>query len=351
MDLPVEVFLNVLSNLCPSDLATLARCSRSQCQMVLPILYKTLSVQLRSGSPDPSSTLLLRTLSVNPRLRYYVRQVEVVNASSTFWTAGHSQLLGILLSSILTYPDRIKSFTWKAGLLQTHIFFPGMEALECTKIMNKSELLWVRWHLLYSHSIKSIRLHLSTRVCQQAGQWFLSQLSLRNVQNLSLHGADLSMLNIDITKSLKSLELKLCHGLNHFLTQLVSYGVPDSLKSLKLAGNMVLTSLEFFLSAVASNTRLEDLSIRIGGVTRCLSTKFVQALAPQLSSLVLDFRQDLSDPRSSFKYTVKDFQDIIKGFPLLKSVGIALDLRNPKCSRYRRTKFGVGIAFSLPENT
>ncbi|KAF5120962.1 hypothetical protein E5D57_013298 [Metarhizium anisopliae] len=339
MALPSELYLKVLSNLSSSDLAALARCSRTQCQIVTPILYRKLSLHLYSGDPDASSTLLLRTLSANPRLRYFIRQLEVVNASSTYWTSGHSKLLGILLSSILTHPDRITSFTWKAGLLPTHIFFPEMSILECTRILNMSDLLWVRWHLLYCRSLKSIRLHVSKRMDQRSLQWFLSNLSLQRVRHLHLQGADLTTMNIDVVDSLQTLDLKLCRGLDGFLARLVSYGVPQSLKVLRLAGDIALTSLECFLSAVASKTRLEELSLRIGGATRFPSTKAIQALAPGLSTLVLDFRQNLSDPRSSLKYTIKDFQDFIKEFPLLRSVGFALDLRNPKCQRYQRTKF------------
>lgn len=343
MTLPGEVYLIILSHLRQSDLATIARCSKSQSQIISPILYKKLCIQLRSGDPDHSSTALLRTLSATPRLRYYVRQVEINNGSSTFWTAGHSKLLGILLSSILTSPERITSFVWRAGLLQTHIFFPELAALECTKILNKTDLLWVRWHLLYSHSLRVVRLSLSKRISQQAGHWFLSQLSLPNVRELSLQGADLWSLNIDVINSLESLELKLCHGLDYFLERAVSHGIPKSLKVLKIAGNVSLLSLESFLEAVTSKAQLETLSLRIGGVTGFLSTKTVQAFAPKLSTLVLDFRHSLSDPRSSIKYTIKDFQEIIKEFPLLKSVGVPLDLRNPKCMRYQRTKYVVSV--------
>lgn len=343
MVLPAELYLKVLSNLVSSDLAALARCSRTQCQIVTPILYKEMTLQLRSGDPDPSSTLLLRTLSANPQLAYFIRHVEVVNSSSTYWTSGQSKLLGILLSNILTHPDRIKSFSWKASLIQTYIFFPDLGALECTKILNVTDLLWVRWHLLNCSSLKSIRLHISKRIDQQHVQWLLSSLSLRNVRDISLQGADLSVLSIDVVASLETLDLKLCRGLHDFLSRLVAYGVPRSLRVLRIAGDIPLTSLEFFLTAVASRVQLEELSLRIGGASRFLSTKVVQALAPGLSTLVLDFRQTLSDPRSSLKYTIKDFQDIIEGFPLLKSVGVALDLRNPKCLRYQRTKFAVRV--------
>lgn len=342
--LPPEVYSNVLSNLHPSDLAALARCSKSQYHLVLPILYKRLSLHLRSGDPDLSSTLLLQTLSTSPRHRYFIRHVEVVNTSPTFWTLGHSKIFGILLSSILTHPDRITSFTWKAGQLQTHIFFAELAALECTKILGMTDLLWARWHLMYCRSLKSIRLHLSKRVSPQAGQWFLSQLSLQGVKCLCLQGADLSAMSVDVVYSLESLELKLCNGLDVFLARLVSYGVPRTLKVLKLAGNIGLQSLEYLLSAVAAKAQLQELSLRIGGVSSCLPTKIVRELAPRLSTLVLDFRRELSDPRTSVKYTIQDFQDLIRDLPLLKSVGVALDLRNPKYRRYQRTRFAVSAA-------
>ncbi|KID59597.1 F-box domain, cyclin-like protein, partial [Metarhizium hybridum] len=343
MSLPAEVYLKVLSNLRPLDLAVLSRCSRSQKQIVLPILYKTLSLQLWGGDPDGSSTLLLRTLSANPQLRYYIREVEVVNASSTLWTSGHSKLLGILLCSILTHPDRITSFRWKAGLLQTHIFFPGLVALECTQILNWTDVLWVRWHLLHCPSLKSLRLHLSKRISRHAGQWFLSQLSLRHAKDLCLQGADLSAMNIDVVDSLESLELKLCHGLDAFLARMISHGVPQSLKVLRIAGNITLKRLECFLSTVASRVQLEELSLRIGGVAETASTRFIRAIAPKVSNLVLDFRRDLCDPRTSVKYSIKDFQDMVSSLPMLTSVGVALDLRNPKyIRRYQRTKLEKG---------
>ena len=343
MVLLAELYLHVLSYLPPSDLAALIKCSRAQRDVVTPILYKHLPLQLRSGDPDRSSELLMRTLATNHHLRYFIRQVEIVNPPCSIWTLGHSKLLGILLSAILTHPDRITSFTWRAGLLQTHVFFPRLTKLECTKIANITDLLWARWHLLYCRTLTSVRLHISERVYRDAGRWFLSQLDLPHLQHLSLRGADLSNLRIDIACSLHSLELNLCEGLGGFLARLVSHGSPVSLKCLKIAGNIALTTLEYFISAVSSKSQLEELSLRIGSVNGCLSTTFIQSVAPGLTCLVLDFRRDLFDPRSQVKYKMEDFQNIIRGFPQLKAIGLPIDLQNPKCRRYQRTKFAVSV--------
>ena len=345
MGLPAEIYLHVLSYLVPSDLAALARCSRSQCRVVTPVLYRNLSLQLRSGDPDRSSTVLLRTLAAKSPLRYFIRHVEIFSPPSGIWTFGHSKLLGILLSTILTHPERITTFRWKAGLLQTHIFFPELTTLECTKIANVTDLLWVRWHFLYCRSLKAIRLYLSERVYKDAGPWFLSHLSLPHLQHLSLRGADLSNLAIEVVGSLRSLELNLCLGLGGFLARIVSHGPPSSLKSLKIAGNISLTTLGHFVAAVTSKSQLEELSLRIGSVNAYLSTTFIQSLVPGLISLVLDFRQDLYDPRSQVKYNIRDFQNIIRGFPLLRFLGLAVDLRNPKFRRYQRAKFVVSANY------
>jgi hypothetical protein len=122
---------------------------------------------------------------------------------------------------------------------------------------------------------------------------------------------------------------------------LVLSGIPPPLKSLKLAGNIDLESLEFFLTAVASTVQLEELSLRIGGVTSLVSYQLIQALGPRLSTLVLDFRRELSDPRSSLRYGFEKFQIIVSDFPLLKRIGLALDLKNPKFIRYQRSKFAA----------
>lgn len=342
--LPIEVYLNILSFLNLSTLAAVARCSKAQYEIVLPILYRKLSVRLRSGDLHCSSSLLLRTLSTTPHLRYHIRDVEIINDESAYWCSpAYSKLLNVLLLGILTHPDRIISFNWKAGPLQNHVFFPEMAALECGKILNMTDLLWVRWHLLCCRSLRSVRLNIASRLASITGAWFLSHLSLAHVCELSLRGADLTTMDADL-RSLETLELNLCHGMDDFLTRLIASGVPKSLRVLKLAGDISVGRLAVLLSAIVSKVRLDTLSLRIGGVPDLLSPKLIKGLAPAVSTLTLDFREILHDPRTSVKYTVQDFQDIVEALPMLTSIGIALDLRNPKFARYQRLKFKVSVA-------
>lgn len=342
MNIPAELLLQVLSYLDSPELAKLSRCSKRYHQIITPILYTNLSVRVASGSLDASSESLLQSLISRSDFRAFVRQVEITSGSYEGWGSNHSKLLSILLSSILTNPKCITSLVWKASGLPIRIFFPELASIECTRVADSTDLLWLKWHLMCC-PLKSVRICLSTLASQRAGHWFLSNLQWPHVQHLFLQGADLTRMNSSSLECLDTLDLKFCHGLDDFLAFLISNGVPKSLKVIRITGYVDVTLLERFL--VNTTRSLSELSLRIGGASRVLDVRVLAALAPSLSILILDFRRHLDDPRLLAKYTAEDFQAIIRCFPLLKSIGVAMDLRNPKCRRYRRVNLAVSPAF------
>ena len=348
MRLPAELYPLLLSHLDCADIAAIAQCSKTHYDLAIPVLYSGLFIHLRSGDPDYPTTSLLQTLSGRSHLRYFIRRVEVYNVSSTYWTAGPSKLLGVILSTILTCPDRIRSFSWRTNALHTSVFFPNLEDIECTRIQHFSEMLWVKWHLQYCRCLRSVRLRLSGRVSWQAGAWLFADVSLPRVQQLCVQGVDLCTVDTDTIGLLKVLDLKFCENLRGFFARLISSGIPNSLRSLKITGDIDMPSLRQFLAVIAKSVLLEELALRIGGVHTTMSTKHFVSHAPRLSSLVLDFRRDISDPRTSVRYAVSDFETIIKDFPMLKAVGLAVDLKNPRYSRYHRTKLQVSRRNELP---
>lgn len=341
--LPAELHDLILSFLPRADLSRLARCCRLLQDIATPLLYRSLLVNLRSGDPDCRSTKLLQVLSHYPPLRHYMRDVEIANASFTFWTAGHSRLLGIVLSTIFTFPHRIRSFSWKASGLFTRFCFANLEKLECTNLQSNDELSWVRWHLENCTSLRTLRLRLTMRLSPQAGCWLLSGLSLPRIEVLSLQGIDLSCVDPAgvLGPSVQSMELEYCVGVDHFLRRIATCESLPKIRSLRLAGSVSVDLLNQLLFRLAQTACLRELSLRIGSASQRICIKCIQPHAPELTRLILDFRQNIIDPRSSVLYGAQELQEILQTFPFLTTLGLPLDLKAKSSGRYRRAKLDV----------
>lgn len=340
---PVEVYDLILSFLSPAELARLACCCSFLHELVLPHLYKHLQIDLRSGDPDVPTTKALQVLSRNTMLRRSIRSIAMANAPYTFWTAGHSKLLSIVLSTILEFPERIRSFVWKSSLPFTKASFPNLQVLHCSNVQSNSELEWVRWHLTNCPSLETLHLGLTRRSSPFTGSWLLSGVRQPRLRALSLQGMNLSDVEPGelLGSQIQSLQLKYCQGMDQFLCRLQDREISAQLKILRLTGIASVHVLQQFLFQLGKNVCLEELSLCIGSTAHSICLRCIQAHAPALRLLVLDFRYLMQESTTSIPYSLETFQDILQHFPRLESLGLPLDMNDRSAAKYKRLKFKV----------
>ncbi|KAL7940391.1 hypothetical protein V8C42DRAFT_356291 [Trichoderma barbatum] len=295
-NLPLEL-LELICGLLPlEDLASVSRCSMLFKNLATPMLYRSLDILMRSGIPNRKTSCVLQTL------------VRNISLHATFWTAGHSAFLNIILSEILDSSVQVK-------------VFPALTSLRCTKIYSYKELDWIRWHLVnyIEHALENAQ--------------------LRYLKSLRLELVDLSVFAKPVLSSVHALELNSCPGANIFLDRLAESRQKIGLKSLRLTGNIQPGTIYRFLFSLDSSSKLEELSLRIGSVTECLDIRKIYSSHPNLRILVLDFRESFKDPRSAIKYCLNDLQDIIRLFSSLEYLGLPLNIRDANFSKYKRENY------------
>ncbi|KAJ6783281.1 hypothetical protein PWT90_02188 [Aphanocladium album] len=339
---PLEVLHLILSHLPGSDLARAAQSCRALCNQITPFLYRNLDIHLRSGNPDAATHKLLTTLIRNPSLRQLIRHISVENEASTFWTAGHSKLLRLLLSTWIECYGHIRSFTWKPTSIFTDAYFPNLTHLECTKTRNRDELSWIRWHLYHCRELKSLSVgFIELLSAQLSNSLFLTPMGPFALHTLSLRGIDLSLVNpaVFVSPSLHHLGLEYCHGMDAFFCNVVQQDLAPQLRSLRIVGTMSMAILQGFLVELAKTSRLEELTLCIGSTLHPICLQCIELHASALKLLILDFRAQMHDRSSAMQYSAQQFEDILARFPRLHSLGLPLQLKDPASSRYKRARF------------
>lgn len=346
-NLPVELLESICRFLPLSDLASFSRCGKLFNNLITPLLYRNLNIGMRSGNPDRKTSSILQTLVRNSSVRQFIQAINVTNENSTFWTAGHSAFLGIILAQALDSSVQAKSFSWTTSCIFTERVFPGLINLRCTKIHSYKELEWIRWHLANCESLRHLHLAFVAPFARLDIEHVFRNAQLHLIRTLRLELVDLSIFANPMLDSVYALELNSCSGTRSFLDRLAQSRQKIRLKSLRITANLQLTTIYQFLSNLDPSSKLEELSLRIGGVSEYLDMRKIHY--PSLRTLVLDFRKRFNEPRSAVMYCINDLQDIVKSFPSLEYLGLPLNIRDASFAKYRRKDYTVsrwsGILF------
>lgn len=340
--LPIELQLLIFNSLSSADLAAISQCSRFFYKLATPLLYQHLNVIMKSGNPDAKTTAMLQTLCKNVLMQSFIRTVTVTNVDGTFWTAGHSTLLNIILRPILQASERIKSLSWKTSQIYTELVFPRLKSLECTKIYHQRELEWIRWHLLYCKSLVHLHLAFTAPFSRLDILNIFNNVQLHKLKILRLELVDLSIFTTPILSSIHTLDIKSCPAAKTFLHRLLVLRQATCLKSLRITGDIPLPIIHNFISKLRLGC-LEDLYLYIGNALEYFDFHSLKPHYQSLRSLVLDFRQRLKDSRSVIRYSINDFQNILTLLPSLESLGLPLDIRDTNSLRYKRVNYTVSI--------
>lgn len=338
--IPLEVYEIIISHMALGDAARIARCCRSMYDAVCRHLYKRATLRFTSGTPTTATKLLLQQLSKRSDLRRCVRHVSLSNRASTVWTSGHSTLIGLLLSVVLEFPDRIRTFHWDAGGVPTSTTFQNLESLQCTKIRGDAEIRWAQRHLAGCRGLTALRLGLVLPP-PGVGSYLLSSVRARHLQVVSLQRIDLTgvvpakLLSVAI----RALELRHCPGSEAFLVQACRANLAQQLEDLVLVGNTAVWAVMEFVSHLGP--ALRRLALCIGSVGQRPCMQCVTPKSPSLRSLVLDFRVSIRSAAGSWMYSTADFAWLVRAYPKLETLGLPVDLRDTTKRVYTRVKLPV----------
>ncbi|KAK8150614.1 hypothetical protein G3M48_000487 [Beauveria asiatica] len=349
---PAEVIHLILSYLDTRDLARVATSCRVLSSRAEPLLYQNLDICLHSGNPTPATHKHLCVLSREPRLRQLIRHVAVGNAEATLWTAGHTNLLKIILSTCIDCPTQIRSFSWKPTRIFIDVYFPKLTHLDCADVRSQNEIDWIQWHLVHCRHLKSLSIG-SARLLSPffSSSLFSALTAPPSLDTLSLRGIDLSYVNpaVVIGPTIRSLDLRYCAGMDAFFFEVARLGLTPKLRTFRALGIMSMALLQNFLFTLAGASHLEELSLCLGSALHPICLHCIEPHAPALKMLILDFRAVLQDVDSAIQYSADQFEDILARFPRLVSLGLPLQLKDPFFDRYKRAEFKVRIlAIPLP---
>ncbi|KJZ69263.1 hypothetical protein HIM_11347 [Hirsutella minnesotensis 3608] len=280
---------------------------------------------------------LLRTLCSNVEVRHYIRRIEARTSHAPILISNQSRILGMLLSTF-TDSFRIKHFAWEIGSLYAETVFPSLITLECRRLSCNMDLSWIKWHLAHCR-IRRLCLSLSFRISGDTGKWLWNGIAMPSVEDLCLEYMDISELDPSKLGDLKGLELNLCSGTLLFLERWMAVDRANQLSSLKIAANLPPAFLRVLIDFISQRTSLRQLALRMGGTREVLSIESLIPHAATLEYLVLDFRHVITEVHTTIKYTLRDFEGIMRHFSSLKGVGIPLDFRDFQSVRYRRAKY------------
>ncbi|OAA44448.1 F-box domain, cyclin-like protein [Cordyceps fumosorosea ARSEF 2679] len=342
--MPVEVLQLILSCLDTPDLARVAKSCRALSHQAEPLLYQNLDIRLHSGNPALATDKHLCVLLKEPQLRELIRHVAVENEESTLWTAGHTHLLKIILSTCIDRPTQIRSFSWKPTRILTDAYFPNLAHLDCANVRSQSEVGWIQWHVAHCLHLKSLSVGSAQLLSPSFSSSLFSALTAPlRLHTLSLRAVDLSYINpaVVISPSIRSLHLQYCAGMDAFFFEVAKLGLTPKLRSFRALGIMSMALLQDFLFTLADTSHLEELSLCLGAAMHPICLHCIEPHAPALRLLILDFRAALQDVDSAIQYSADQFEDILARFPRLTSLGLPLQLKDPSYDRYRRAEFKI----------
>ncbi|KAH6956043.1 hypothetical protein BKA56DRAFT_502754 [Ilyonectria sp. MPI-CAGE-AT-0026] len=186
----------------------------------------------------------------------------------------------------------------------------------------------------YCHSLvtpllyKKLTLHFRAGVPERGTESALRVLS----HHLSLQCVDLRMVKSSLG-TFRNLELNLCPGTDRFLEQLEGH---NELKSFRLAGHVSDSTLSTFLGKLGRSCQLEELALRIGNCSNNVNIALIRPHFQSLKLLVLDYRREITDSRSSKKFHFHQVQALLHMCPHLEFLGLPVEFRDAQGRRGRR---------------
>ncbi|KAH7120063.1 hypothetical protein B0J13DRAFT_513131 [Dactylonectria estremocensis] len=330
--LPSELQSLVYEKLSSGDMNSVSQCSRYCYSLVTPLLYKKLTLRFHAGIPERGTESALRALSHRPCFHALIRHIRVTSDGTRSWSDGHSALLSIVLSPILAQTTNITAFSTSVSWKYTDHCFRDLKELESLRVQSSHELIWVAWHLSNCTSLQRLRLGVSPYLPMITSHSLSPYLDLARVKDLSLQCVDLRMVE-PAPGAFRNLELNLCPGTDRFLEQLEGH---NELKSFRLAGHVSGSTLSTFLGKLGRSCRLEELALRIGNCSNNVNIALIRPHFPSLKLLVLDYRREITDPRSSKKFHFHQLQALLNMCPHLEYLGLPVEFRDAQGRRGQR---------------
>ncbi|KAH6984127.1 hypothetical protein EDB80DRAFT_591701 [Ilyonectria destructans] len=330
--LPSELQHLICEKLSLGDLNSVSQCSRYCHSLVTPLLYKKLTLHFRAGVPERGTESALRVLSHRPCFHALIRHIRVTSDGTRSWSGGHSALLSIVLSPILAQTTNITAFSTSVSWQYTDHCFQDLKELESLRVQSSTEFSWVAWHLSNCKSLQRLRLGVSPYLPMITSHSILPRLNLARVKDLSLQCVDLRMVKSSLG-TFRNLELNLCPGTDRFLEQLKGH---NELKSFRLAGHVSDSTLSTFLGKLGRSCQLEELALRIGNCSNNVNIALIRPHFQSLKLLVLDYRREITDSRSSKKFHFHQVQALLHMCPHLEFLGLPVEFRDAQGRRGRR---------------
>lgn len=385
--LPLEIQYEINSFLNLQELSSLSLCNHSLHQKTVPILYRTLNVEVDMEGANHSGSKMMSTLTENvakyvmemqklqtrPRrllLCRYVKIISVCAADPRILYPRHvvkpicEQLAIILLNAPL------HTFVWKMRTNEPvevlrHIHhgiprlviessliieddnfnpkaleelppseeFPALEEFQCRHITTLNQMTWVRHHVT-RNSVR--RLHLGLAPIQ-GRPWTLRELntlqkligsaSLAQLTYLGLESFDLGGWPFIELPRLEHLLIKRCASTGLALSIFMHDNQnPVVLQKLSLTVVSEQLDLTRFLVWLSNSTLLAELCLLTGGCSTPLPLDGVLKHAPRLRRLVLESRQTATDPQTVNPYSVVDLRSLTERCSLLKEISLPICL-------------------------
>ncbi|KAH7115766.1 hypothetical protein B0J13DRAFT_613451 [Dactylonectria estremocensis] len=330
--LPPELQQLVIEKLSLGDMNSVSQCSRYYYSLVTPLLYKQLALRFRAGVPDRGTKSMLRVLSHRTCFHALIRHIRVISDGTRSWPDGHSDMLSIVLSPILAQTTNITTFSTSVSWEYTDHCFRDLKELESLRVQSSIEFSWVAWHLSKCKSLQRLRLGVSPYLPMITPHGLSPYLNLARVKDLSLQCVDLRMVKPSFG-AFRNLELNLCPGTDQFLQQLEGH---NELKSFRLAGHVSDSTLSTFLGKLSRSCRLEELALRIGNCSNNVNIALIRSHFQSIKLLVLDYRREITDPRSSKKFHFHQVQALLNKCPHLEFLGLPVEFRDAQGRRGRR---------------
>ncbi len=375
-----EIQYEINSYLDLQGLSSLSLCNHLLHQKTVPILYRTLNVEVDMKGAKHSGSKMMSTLTENlaryvmkmqklqtrprrPLLCGYVKIINVCAADPRILYPRHvvepiCQLLAIILLN-----TSLHAFVWKVRMNEQvevlqHIYhgiprlviegsliidnkfkpkdlkeFSALEEFHCRHITTLDQMTWVRHHVI-RNPVR--RLHLGLTPIQgrpwtsrelNTLQKLIGSASLEQLTYLGLESFDLGGWPFRELPRLEHLIIKRCANTSLALCIFV-HDHQNSIVLQKLSLTVVSEQLNLmsFLIWLSNFTLLAELCLLTGGCSTPLPLDGVLKHAPRLRRLVLKSRQTATDPQTVNPYSVVDLKRLTEICSLLKEVSLPVHL-------------------------
>lgn len=351
LSLPPEVLVNVVANLPYSDLYRLALTAHCFYELSLGPLYASTTIQI-GGVYWEREVSKLGNLIRNDTLRMRLRHLTVISIHGLL---GYEVAVAELISLILTArpSPKLLSFTWKvrkmskktadilsylepglrrldvsAWTIEPFSVVHGLEELSYRRLTNDGVMWFSQQLRCVASTLKRLSVHVFSASHKDASKSLLRGLKYLKynscqLSHLRLSGVCLQGWDLGFIYSITSLCLLNCSEIDYYLSGWMdNYSYESRLEHLELVIPNGTSLLPQFLGH-ASAAQLKTLKVLLKSMTS-FPLNVIQG--NKLTTLVIEARRDIYDPKTVHPYTIDELVLVLNSFTNLVALGVPVHL-------------------------